>query len=76
MYHQVLSQISVEHLHYYQSDKQEKKICFLLSLDELTQNGTIKVILSNIFEAFFEIKVTAFLIIRVFARWSTDHIKY
>ena len=30
----------------------------------------IKVISSNIFQAFFEIKVTAFLIIRVLARWS------
>ena len=32
MYHPVLSQISIEHLDYYQSEMQEKKICFLLSL--------------------------------------------
>ena len=52
-----MSQISIEHVNYYQSEMQENQVCFWLSL-------------------FFEIKVTAFLIIRVFARWSTDNITY
>ena len=47
-----------------------------LFLAELARNRTIKVIVSNIFQAFSETKVIAFFIIRVFARWSTDHIKY